>query len=454
MEIGSKQERRAFYRSVLTLILPLALQNLINVGVSAADVFMLGKVGEVALSGASLGGQVQFIMNLLFFGLTSGAAILTAQYWGKGEIRVIEQVLGFALKIALIISVLFTVAALLFPAPIMHIFSAEPEVIRAGAEYLRVVAFSYVPIGLTMIYLNIMRSVERVVIATVVYFVSLLVNVLLNYVFIFGAFGFPAMGVRGAALATVCARLTELLIVAVYSRKNKEIRIRGENLLRTPKLLQKDFFVYALPVAGNELCWGSGISAISAIVGHLGSAVVAAHAVTQTVRQLSMVISFGVASSAAIMIGKAIGEGREELARAYGSRFWKLSLIMGAFGSVVVCVAMPVAGRFMSLSPQAREYLVMMTVVLSYFVIGQSFNTTMVVGIFRAGGDAKFGLFLDASMLWGVAILGGFITAFVLKLPVTVVYVFLLSDEVVKIPLVIRRYRSYRWVKNITRKEI
>ncbi len=175
---------------------------------------------------------------------------------------------------------------------------------------------------------------------------------------------------------------------------------------------------------------------------------------TQTVRQLSMVISFGVASSAAIMIGKAIGEGREELARAYGSRFWKLSLIMGAFGSVVVCVAMPVAGRFMSLSPQAREYLVMMTVVLSYFVIGQSFNTTMVVGIFRAGGDAKFGLFLDASMLWGVAILGGFITAFVLKLPVTVIYVFLLSDEAAKIPLVIRRYRSDRWVKNITRKEI
>ena len=195
-----KTEKKAFYKSVFSLVLPMALQNLINVAVTSADVIMLGAVGETALSASSLAGQVQFIMTLIFFGMTSGAAVLTAQYWGKRDIRTIEKIIGITLRLSLIVSVIFSAAVLLFPEPIMRIFTPDSAVIAEGASYLRIVAVSYVTMSVTMIYLNIMRSVERVVISTVVYLISLVANVILNSIFIFGLLGLPAMGIREACL--------------------------------------------------------------------------------------------------------------------------------------------------------------------------------------------------------------------------------------------------------------
>jgi Na+-driven multidrug efflux pump len=181
--IDEREEKRHFYKLVFSLVLPMALQNLINVGVSTADVVMLGKVSETALSASSLAGQVQFIMSLIFFGLTSGACVLTAQYWGKKDIRTIEKVLAIAMRLALAVAVLFTVVVLLFPIPVMRVFSNEADVIEQGASYLKIIAFSYIIMAITIIYLNIMRSVERVIIATVVYLVSLITNVILNAIF-------------------------------------------------------------------------------------------------------------------------------------------------------------------------------------------------------------------------------------------------------------------------------
>ena len=206
-KLGSKEERGTFYRSVFSLVIPMALQNLINVAVSSADVIMLGRVGETALSGSSLAGQVQFIMTLFLFGLSSGAAVLTAQYWGKRDIRTIERVLGIAMRFALIIGAGFTVAVWVAPEQILRIFTPEQPVIDEGVKYLKIISFSYIFSAFTQIYLNVMRSVERVMIATVVYLVSLLTNVSLNAVFIFGMFGCPAMGIAGEALATLIARV-------------------------------------------------------------------------------------------------------------------------------------------------------------------------------------------------------------------------------------------------------
>ncbi len=452
--INDKAEKRHFYKLVFSLVLPMAIQNLINVGVSAADVIMLGKVSETALSASSLAGQVYFIMSLIFFGLTSGAAVLTAQYWGKKDIRTIEKILGITMRFSLSVALLFTIAVQLFPVPIMHIFtnSKETDVILQGAAFLKIISFTYLLSAVTTIYLNIMRSVERVIIATVIYSISLVVNILLNTVFIFGKLGFPAMGIRGSALATLIARCVELILVLLYAVfVNKTIRFRIRDIFVRDKLLMKDFLTYSFPVMLNELIWGTGTSVIAAIIGHLGKAAVAANSVTQVIRQLAMVVAFGLANATAITLGKALGQDKQELAKKYAKRFVRLTIILGIIGSFVILGTSEVAKEFLSLSGQARNYLNIMMIDMSYFAIAQAYNTTMIVGVFRAGGDIKFGLFLDTVFLWGVSILFGVIAAFVLKLPVPIIYIILLSDEIMKIPISTWRYRSMKWVKNVTR---
>lgn len=441
-----------FYRTVIALVVPMALQNLINVGVTAADVIMLGAVGEDALSGASLAGQVQYIMTLFLFGLTSGATVLTAQYWGKGDKDAIEKILGIAVKAAVCVTALFTVAALAVPGLLLRIFTSDPVVISEGIKYLRIVAFTYVMIGVTQAYLYIMRSVERVVVATVVYLLSLICNIIMNSIFIFGLFGLPAMGVSGAALGTLCARVLEVVLVAGYARIfNKTIKLRFRYVLHTDRELFRDFMKYALPVVINEVMWGLGTAANTAILGHLGSPVVAANSVAQVARQLATVVSFGLSSAAAIYLGKTIGEKKLEHARAYAKRFIGLSVVMGLLGGMIILAASPVAAAALSLSAAAKDYLRVMFFVMSYFVVGQAFNTTMVVGIFRSGGDTRFGLILDVTTMWCCSIFIGFLAAFVSQLSVPVVYIILMSDEIIKVPITLWRYRSYKWLKDVTR---
>lgn len=444
-----------FYRTVIALVVPMALQNLINVGVTAADVIMLGAVGETALSGASLAGQVQYIMTLFLFGLTSGATVLTAQYWGRGDREAIEKILGMAVTAAVVVTALFTAAALAIPDLLMRIFTSDPAVIAEGVKYLRIVAFYYVLMGITQTYLYIMRSVERVVVATVVYLLSLLCNIILNSIFIFGLLGLPAMGVEGAALGTLCARVLEVALVIGYSRFfNKDIKLRLKYVLHMDRALFRDFMKYALPVVANELMWGLGTAANTAILGHMGSSAVAANSVAQVARQLATVVSFGLSSAAAIYLGKTIGEKRMEHAKAYAKRFVILSIIMGVLGGLIILAAAPVTASALALSGTAKQYLRFMFFVMSYFVVGQAFNTTMVVGIFRSGGDTRFGLILDVSTMWCCSILLGFLAAFVFRLSVPVVYVILMSDEIIKVPITYRRYRSYKWLRDVTRENL
>lgn len=445
-------EDKGFYSNVVRLVMPMAIQNLINVGVTSTDVIMLGKVGETALSGVSLANQVYFILSLLFFGLTSGACVLTAQYWGKKDTRTIEKVMGMSFRISLLGAAVFTVAALAFPGLLMRIFTADKAVIEAGISYLRIVAFSYMLSAFTNVYLNIIRSVEKVVIATVVYGTSLLANIIFNAIFIFGLLGVPAMGAAGAALGTLLARTIEVLIVVFYAVKmNDVVKIRWRDFFVKDKALGKDFFTYAFPVLLNELAWGAGMAAISAIVGHLGSSAVAAHSVAQVCRQLSMVIGFGTSSAAAIMIGKAIGEKKEELAREYGRRFVKIAVLCGIGGGLLILGISPLVKSLLNLTPLAKSYLTAMMLIMSYYVVGQSVNTTMIVGIFRAGGDTRFGLILDVSVMWLCSILGSAVGAFVLGIPMPWVYILLCSDEIIKIPFSVYRYKTYKWLRNVTR---
>ena len=443
---------KLFYKSVFALVIPMALQNLINVGVTATDVIMLGIVGEKVLSGASLAGQVQFIMTLIFYGTTSGATVLTAQYWGKKDTRTIEKILGIGLRTGLTTAVVFAVAALGIPGLLMRIYTSDPVVIAEGVKYLRIVALSYIFMAVTQVYLNIIRSMEKVVIATFIYAVSLGLNIIINAVLIFGMFGFPKLGIAGAAIGTLCARGAETIMVLFYAfLKNKIVRIRLQDMLHIDPVLWKDFLVYALPVVLNELMWGLGSSANTAVIGHLGSAAVAANSVAQVARQLATVVAFGISNAAAIYLGKTIGEKKMEHAKAYAVRFIWLSLLLGGLGGLLILLAAPLARANLALTAQAGSYLSFMFFVMSYFTVAQAFNTTMVIGIFRSGGDTKFGMIMDVSTMWGCSILLGAAAAFIFHAGVPVVYMILMSDELIKIPITIKRYLSFKWLKDVTR---
>ena len=443
---------KGFYRSVFALVFPMAIQNLINVGVTATDVFMLGRVGEKVLSGSSLAGQIQFIMMLVFFGITAGATVLTAQYWGKRDTATIEKILGMGLSGGIVIAAAFTVLALLIPERLVGIFTSDAEVIFEGAKYLRIVGLSYVFMAVTQVYLNIMRSIERVVVATVVYFVSLLVNIVINAVLIFGLFGAPRLEIAGAAIGTLCARITETVMVLLYARyKHKIVKIRVRNMVRIDRLLLSDYIRYAMPVIINELMWGLGTSANTAIIGHLGSEAVAANSVAQVARQLAQVVVFGISNATAIWLGKTLGERKPEHARAYARKFAVLSLILGILGGAFILLLGPVVSSVLTLSAVSRRYLGFMFFVMSYFVVGQAFNTTMVCGVFRSGGDTKFGLVMDVATMWGCSILLGAVAAFYFHASVPVVYVILMSDEIIKMPICWWRYRKYKWLRDVTR---
>lgn len=436
----------------MALVIPMALQNLINTGVSACDVFMLGKVGETALSASSLARQVQYIMSLFLFGLTSGATVLTAQYWGKGDKKTIERILAMGMCMAVAVTAIFTLVSLLMPVTLIRIFTNESEVIREGVKYLRIVAFSYIAIGITDVYLYIMRSVERIKVATAVYLSSLICNVILNAVFIFGMFGCPAMGIRGAALATLLARILELILVIGYAKiYNREILFRMKYFFHMDSGLLKDFLVCAVPVILNEVLWGIANSASTAILGHMGSAAVAANSVAQVTKEMSMVVSFGISNAAAIYLGKTIGEKKYEHARAYAERFIKLSILLGIGSAVIILLSSQMILMVMAMTPLTKDYLRFMMFVMAYYAVAQTLDETVIVGIFRSGGDTRFGLIIDLTAMWGCSVLLGAAAAFVFHCSVPVVYALLMSDELVKIPIIWGRYKNCSWIRNITR---
>lgn len=441
-----------FYKKVIALVFPMALQNLINVGVTATDVIMLGKVGEKVLSGASLGGQVSFILNLFLFGIGSGAAVLTAQYWGKKDTVSIEKILGIALTVAMTVGVIFMAVTLAIPGQVMSLFTNDKEVISYGVQYLKILAFTYPVVTFTATYLNIIKSIERVVISTVVYASSLIINIIINGILIFGLFGAPRLGIIGAAIGTLCARICELIMMLFYVRfRNREVRIKLTYMLHMDSQFFKDFFRYSGPVILNELLWGLGVSANSAIIGHLGSSATAAYSVAQVTRQLAMVIVLGLANATAIMIGKVIGEKREEMAIIYARRFMKLTFVCSLLGSLLVVAIRPLLISGLGFSGQAAEYMRVFLLFLAVHIVFHGLSTTVIVGILRSGGDTRFGMCIDVGTMWGGSILWGFLAAFVFRFPVEAVYAILLCDEILKMPLAFARYRSKKWLKSVTR---
>lgn len=446
-----RTEKDVFYKKLIALVFPIAVQNLMTALVSASDALMLGFLDQTALSAISLATQVQFVLNLFFAALTIGTTVLAAQYWGKQDRESVEEVLCIALKLSFLISLLFFMAALFFPRGLMQIFTNEILLIEAGIPYLRIVSWSYLFMGFSQIYLCIMKNSGRTTKSTIYGSFALILNILLNAVFIFGLFGFPQMGIAGAALATTISRAVELLLTIFENLKIGVVRVRLKYFRSDRVRLKRDYYHYTMPVLANELVWGCGFTMFSVIMGHLGSDAVAANAVANIVKNIIACVCFGIGTGSGILVGNELGSGNLETAKEYGRMLCKISLAAGAVSGFLILLSSPVVLMFTtSLTEQAHAYLQIMLYICSYYMIGKSINSTVVAGIFCAGGDTKFGLLCDIVTMWIIIVPLGSVAAFILHLPVLAVYFLLNLDEFIKLPAVYRHYRQYRWVKNLT----
>ncbi|MBQ7564673.1 MAG: MATE family efflux transporter [Lachnospiraceae bacterium] len=440
-----------FYQRLFVLVLPIVIQNLITSSVNLADVIMLGQVDQTSLSASSLAGQVYFLLDVVYFGLTSALTILASQYWGKGDAKTLSRILG----IGLIISVFFsTLAALLCgfcPGFVIRIWTNVPELIEAGTRYLRLIALSYFFSGITQPYLAIIKSCERVRFSTAVSVTALLLNVFLNALLIFGLSGLPRMGIEGAALATTISRGIELVICLIDFSRQKFLPKSLRNMFSIPRSLVADFVRYSLPAFINDAMWGLAYNMNSVIMGHLGSDIVAANSVVTVARDLVTTVGFGTASAASILLGKEIGENKLELARQDAASVLRTTLQISVIQGILLFLISPFIPGFVRISDTAVSYLRVMLLISVVYQVGQMINTVLIASLFRCGGESRYGMILDIISMWCVAVPLGLISAFVLKLPPLAVYALMCTDEFVKMPFALHHYKKGTWIKNLTR---
>ena len=443
---------RTEYSAIIKLTLPIILQNLLSAAVSSADVIMLNHVGQGHISAVSLASQYANVLFMVLYGLGTGVTMLSAQYYGRGDLGAVRAVEGIALRFSVGVSVVFALSALLIPEPMMRLFTPDPELITLGAQYLRHVSAAYLCWGLTEVFLAALRSVGRVGVSTALNTLAFTLNILLNALFIYGPFEAPLRGAAGVALATSVSRLAELGAALAVSARSRDVKLKPSLLLIRSKVLFRDFLRMAMPAILNDVSWGLAFSLYSVIIGRfLGTDMVAANSFASLVRTFGTVLCFSVATGGGILLGQKLGDGRMEEAERSAKALVRLTVLSGLIGGVIVLAAAPFVLAFANLTETGRTYLRTMLLINSYYVMGQAVNTTMIAGIFRAGGDSRFGFICDTVDMWLYALPLGFLAAAVLKLPPLWVYFLLCTDEFVKWPWVIARYRSRKWLRNITR---
>lgn len=442
---------KSFYKTIVALSLPIAMQNLITTGVSMMDTVMIGVLGEVQLSGAALANQVSFVYMILNFGIAGGTGVLTAQYWGKKDVGAIKSLVSTMYRLSILIGLLTMALTIFFPEQIMRVFSSEPEVIAEGVKYLQIMAFTYVMYGVTITSIGVLRTVGTVKISLVVYSISFVVNVFFNWVFIYGNLGAPRLEIRGAAIGTLIARITEFTIIMIFMRvKENKIRFRLSDLLRFDKVRSAEFRATATPVVINELLWSSGTATLSIVLGQMGAAVVAANSICQVVVQFMSVFFQGVGNAAAVVIGNTIGMGRYEDAKQRAKTLFAMSILLGLVAGVLIVIAKPIAIGFYNVPESTKLIASQIMNVSAVIVVFQSVAMVTMVGTLRGGGDVKFVLFADILFLWMVAIPLGFFTGLSLQLPVVIVYACIKIDEILKSTFCFFRVKSGKWIKDLT----
>lgn len=442
------ERKRSLRKEIVRLALPIALQQFMTALVGACDAIMLGKLSQDAMSAVSLATQVTFVFNLFMFAFMAGENMFVAQYYGKGDYTGISQVFSLVTKICGCIAVVFLAGTLFFPEQLMRILTNEETLIVLGSEYLRVIGISYVFSGIAQIFLAIMKNCGAVNMSTLINGVMVILNIALNAVFIFGLSGFPKMGIKGAALATVLATVVQFMWSVGYVLCR--IRAVKFSLRSCEKKLFGRFWQKTVPLLINNLAWGIGFSMYSVIMGHLGTDAVAANGIANISKNLVVCFCLGLGNAGSIIVGNRLGADRLQEAKEVGETLTKTAIIAGIVSGLVLIALSPFITKMVDLTPIARGYLQKMLLISSYYIAGKSVNCMTIGGIFAAGGDSKFGMLCDSVTLWCIIVPLGCICAFILKLPVMVVYFVLNLDEIIKLPVVYKHYKKYKWIKNLT----
>ncbi len=447
-------KEKTFYRAFFTLALSLALQNLLTFGVNLMDTVMLGRYSQEAMSGVSLCNQIQFLLQMLVGGAGEGAVVLGSQYWGKGRLEPIPHIIGVALRFGAVLSALLFVLVLLIPTRLLRLLSNDGAVIAQGAAYFRIICFSYIIFTLTNILVASLRSIGVVKIGYVISFSTLCINVTLNYLLIYGRFGCPELGVRGAAIATLVSRCVELLIVVYYLKyREKKLNLTLKKLAFIDTSYVRDYNRVSAPVLVNQALWGVAQMVQTGVLGHLGGDVTAANAIAVQVYQVLSVIAYGAASASGIVVGRSIGQGRREALQSLVKTLEALFIIIGLVsGGMILLARSPILAVFGgTLTARARELARRFMAILALTTVGTSYQMACDNGIIRGGGDTGFSARMNLISMWGVVVPFSAMAAFWWKSPPELVFFLLKWDQLYKIIPVALRLHSWKWVRSVTR---
>lgn len=438
--------KNEFNKKTVSIIAPIAFQQFLLAAVGAGDSLMLGFVNGDAMAAVSLAANIEFAENLLLSAFVVGATVLTSQYFGKGDIRAIERIFGLVLKYAMVISLLFAVAAVLFPEKLIGLFTNEPELIAIGTEYIQPAVGTYLLTGITQCYLCIMKTTGQTKQSVFISTFAIVLDTVLNAVFIFGFH----MEAAGAALTTSVTRFIELITVLIYAEK---MIVKPDLFARISRNVHKDFLKCSIPHLINSMLWGMGTTTYAAIMGHLGTAETTAYSAVLIIRNLSVSFCRGLSQGTEIILSNVLGAGKLKTAKKLGKKFSKFSVLCGVLCGAFTLAVGPILSRFMTLSDDARNVLRVMIYISVFYVIVQCISMVVVCGIFTAGGDTAFDAYSVALTMWIVIIPLALMAAFFWKLTPLAVYFIISLDEVVKLPWIYAHYKKYKWVRNITREE-
>lgn len=442
---------RSFYRSLVTLAVPISLQNLVTFAVNFADNVMIGSLGDDAISGVYIGGQLQSVLQMFVGGIEGAILILAAQYWGKKDTQSIRKVVSIGIKFALAVGLLSSLVAVLFPQWVIRAFTTEPGVIQEGAAYVQIVGFTYLFFSVSQVMIAAMRSVETARIGLYISCMALVINVCLNYVFIFGHFGFPAMGVRGAALATLVSRILEMCVgVGYVFFVDKKLRFGLKDLLHTDRQLLRDFIRYGLPVIGGQVVWAINSLANTKILGYYSAGVIAAASITGMLHNLVYVWMNGMSSAVGIITGKTVGAGQYEKMKEYSKTVQMIFLFVGLISGAAVFLARDGFISLYNASPEAQAYSRQFINVISVTIIGTCYQAACLFGLVKSGGDISF-VFKNDTIFVFLVVIPSSLLAMWLGAPPWVVFACLKCDQILKCFVAIVKINRYNWMKNLTR---
>ncbi len=441
---------RTFLKKAVTIALPVAMQGMLNTIVNLVDTLMIGTLGETAVAAVGLANKVFFVFSLLVFGVVSGSGVLAAQYWGNRDLKNIRKVLGTALMIAGLGSLFFVVPSIARPELVMRIFTTSENAIALGATYLPIAAVSYPFIAITNVYVAMMRSVGRVKAPVATSCMAILINILLNYTLIFGKFGMPALGVAGAAAATLAARVAEsavMLLVVYLTRTPLACRIR--EMFGFSRAFLHQFVSTCAPVIANEFMWGLGTTVYSMAYGRMGDDAVAAITIATTIQDIVVVLFQGLSAATAVILGHEMGAGRLKQAERYARQFFILSALT-TLAAMGICygIRWHVIGLY-RITPQVARAVNLCLLVFILYMPFKNFNFINIVGVLRSGGDSKVCLIIDTSGVWAIGIPMAFLGGLILHQPIYIVYAMVLSEEFYKAVVGYIRYRQKRWLRNL-----